>query len=244
MTARGTAGHGSLPRDDNPVEHIARAIDRLRNAVQPVKLNTTTRAYLSAIAKLPDYAWLSPLAAQLENPSTAGTAADQIRKLDPEIHAMIRTTIAATMLTAGSKINVIPNSAEAQFDCRRLPDETAEEVFERVRRIVDDPAITIEPTSSRQPATEPSSLTSPLYRAMENVFRAAEPKAMVVPFLMRGTTDGAYLRARGIAVYGVPLFRKDGELRLHGNDERISVVNLRSGTELLRSIVLEVAGAR
>src|SRR5579883_1114973 len=29
MTARGTAGHGSLPRDDNPVEHLARAIDRL-----------------------------------------------------------------------------------------------------------------------------------------------------------------------------------------------------------------------
>jgi len=59
---------------------------------------------------------------------------------------------------------------------------------------------------------------------------------------MRGTTDGAYLRARGMAVYGVPIFRKDGELRMHGNDERLSLENLRAGTELLRKIVVRAAG--
>ena len=61
------------------------------------------------------------------------------------------------------------------------------------------------------------------------------------PLSRRGTTDGAYLRAKGMAVYGVPIFRKDGELRLHGNDERMSLDNLRSGTDLLRKIVVEVA---
>jgi len=241
MTAHGTAGHGSLPRDDNPVEHLARAIYRLSQAEQPVKLNATTRAYLAAMTKLPDYAWLVPLAAKLEDPAAASAAADEIRKRDPEIHAMLRTTVSATMLSAGTKINVIPNTAEAQFDARRLPTESRDEVFERFRKIIDDPAITIEPTSSQQPSTEPSSLTSPLYLAMEKVFRAAEPNASVVPFLMRGTTDGAYLRARGMAVYGVPVFRKDGELRMHGNDERIAVWNLRAGADLLAKIVLEVA---
>jgi acetylornithine deacetylase/succinyl-diaminopimelate desuccinylase-like protein len=240
MTARGTAGHGSLPRADNPVEHLARAIYRLSTSEQPVKLNATTRSYLAGMGKLADYAWLTPLLAKLEDPATASAAADEIRQRDPEIHAMLRTTISATMLSAGTKINVIPNVAEAQLDARRLPGETREEVFERLRRIIDDPAVTIEPTSSQQPSTEPSSLTSPLYLAMDRVFRAAEPNALVLPFLMRGTTDGAYLRARGMAVYGVPLFRKDGELRMHGNDERISVENLRAGTELLRRIVLEV----
>src|ERR1039457_2957205 len=241
MTARGTAGHGSLPRDDNPVEHLARAIYRLSQADQPVRLNATTRAYLNAIGKLADYAWLAPLIAKLDDPATASRTADEIRKRDPEIHAMLRTTVSATMLSAGTKINVIPNAAEAQLDGRRLPTETREEVFERFRKIMDDPAVTIEATSSQQPSTEPSSLTSPLYLAMERVFRRAAPNALVVPFLMRGTTDGAYLRAKGMAVYGVPIFRKDGELRLHGNDERMSLDNLRSGTDLLRKIVVEVA---
>jgi acetylornithine deacetylase/succinyl-diaminopimelate desuccinylase-like protein len=241
MTARGTAGHGSLPRDDNPVEHLARAIYRLGEAEQPVQLNATTRGYLNAMAKLPDYAWLAPLVPKLEDPATAMRTAAEIRKRDPEINAMLRTTVSATMLSAGTKINVIPNTAEAQFDARRLPTETRDEVFERFRKIIDDPAITIEPTSSQQPATEPSSLTSALYLGMEKVFRAEAPNALVVPFQMRATTDGAYLRAKGMAVYGVPLFRKDGELRLHSNDERISLANLREGTERLRKIVIEVA---
>ena len=83
MTARGTAGHGSLPRDDNPVEHLARAIYRLSQADQPVQLNATTRAYLNAIGKLPDYAWLAPLIAKLDDPATASRTADEIRKRDP-----------------------------------------------------------------------------------------------------------------------------------------------------------------
>jgi acetylornithine deacetylase/succinyl-diaminopimelate desuccinylase-like protein len=243
MTAHGTAGHGSLPRDDNPVERLARAIYRLSGADQPVQLNATTRAYLIAMGKLPDYAWLAPLVAKLEDPATASRTADEIRKRDPEIHSMLRTTVSATMLTAGTKINVIPNVAEAQLDGRRLPTETREEVFARFRKIIDDPAITIEATSSQLPATEPSSLTSPLYRAMEKVFHATASNALVVPFLMRGGTDGAYLRAKGMAVYGHPIFREDGELRMHGNDERISLDNLRAGADLLRRIVIEVAGS-
>jgi hypothetical protein len=83
-------------------------------------------------------------------------------------------------------------------------------------RIIDD---AIEPPERpEQPATEPGSLTTPLYAAIQTVFLEAMPNAVVVPFLMRGTTDGAFLRARGMAVYGVPVFRKDGELRMHGND--------------------------
>jgi acetylornithine deacetylase/succinyl-diaminopimelate desuccinylase-like protein len=155
---------------------------------------------------------------------------------------MLRTTFSPSMLQAGSKINVIPNSAEVQVDGRRLPGETREEVYARIVKIIDDPAITIEAAATAEhPATEPSSLTSPLYQAMETVFRQAAPNGLVVPFLMRGTTDGAFLRAKGMAVYGVPIFRKDGELRMHGNDERISLDNLRAGTDLLRKIVIQVA---
>ena len=58
---------------------------------------------------------------------------------------------------------------------------------------------------------------------------------------MRGATDGAPLRAKGMAVYGVPVFGREGEPRWHGNDERISIGNLNAGTELLRKIVLAVA---
>jgi acetylornithine deacetylase/succinyl-diaminopimelate desuccinylase-like protein len=238
LTARGTAGHGSLPRDDNPVAHLARAITRLVDAEQPVALNATTRTYFAEFARLPEYAWLQPLLPKLETPASAA----EVRKHDRELDAMLRTTISPTMLEAGVKINVIPNTAQAQLDIRRLPTETPEQVYERLRKIVDDPAVTIENSGGQQmPSTEPSAVTTPLYQAMEKVFAAEHPKARTVPLLMRGGTDGAHLRAKGMAVYGVPLFAREGEPRWHGNDERISLGNFRGGVERLRRIVLAVA---
>ena len=243
LTGKGTAGHGSLPRPDNPVVHLARAITRLADASQPVQLNTTTRRYLSEIAKLPDYQWLQPMLAKLENPATALAAADQIAARDPELNAMLRTSVSPTMLTAGMKVNVIPNQAAAQVDVRRLPNETRQEIESRFRNIINDPAVAIAPEAGQDmPATEPSSLTTDLYVAMEKVFKQADANAVVVPFMSRGATDGSYLRQKGMAVYGVPLFlREGGESRTHGNDERISPENLKHGTELLYKAVTAVA---
>lgn len=242
LTAHGVAGHGSLPRDDNPVYHLSRAIVRLTEAPQPVQLNTTTRTYFRELSKLPDFAPLAPLLAQLDDPAKAASAATAITKANAEAGAMLHMSISPTMLNAGMRINVIPNSAEAQLDGRRMPGETMEQAFERLRKIVDDPAVTVEPAENVvYPSTEPSSLTTPLYLAMSSVFKESNPKAVVVPFLMRATTDGAWLRAKGMAVYGVPLFRTDGPSRMHGNDERIGLDNLRMGTEILEKIVVKAA---
>ena len=69
------------------------------------------------------------------------------------------------------------------------------------------------------------------------------PRDVIVPFESRGSTDGSFLRAHGVPVYGVPVFlRENGDTRIHGNDERISPKNLEDGVELLWQIVLEIAG--
>src|SRR5438046_4753480 len=143
------------------------------------------------------------------------------------------------MLTAGTKINVIPNAAEAQVDIRRLPNETREEIVARLRRIIRDPAVEVSPAAGQtMPATEPSSLTTVLYRAMEKVFQRGAERVVVIPYMSRGATDGSFLREKGMAVYGAPIFlRENNESRAHGNDERIRVKNLEAGTILLWQIV-------
>lgn len=242
LRARGTAGHGSLPRADNAIAHLAKAITRLTETDQPVTLNPTTRRYFTDMARLPGSSWLQPLLPKLENPARAPSVLGAIRQRDPELDAMLHATVSPTILNAGTKINVIPNTAEAQFDVRRLPTETESEIYARFARIINDPAITVEPAGGQHmPATEPSSLTSELYLAMQRVFAASHSKALTIPFMMRGATDGAFLRAKGMGVYGVPLFEREGEPRWHGNDERISVGNLKRGTELLLNIVRTVA---
>ena len=242
LTARGTAGHGSLPRADNPVLHLAEAIAKLVHAEQPVRMNTTTRRYFSQMMSLPQYAWLSGFVPKLENEATAGEAAARIAARDGELNAMLRTSVSPTMLTAGMKNNVIPNVAEAVLDVRRLPTETKQEILDRFKKIVNDPAVEVIPAAGQDmPATEPSSLTTALYRAIEKVL-GSTPKSKVIPYMSRGATDGSYLRQKGMAVYGAPIFLRDGnESRAHGNDERIRLDNLDRGTGHLLKIVLAVA---
>ena len=241
LSAKGTAGHGSLPRADNPVVHLAEAILKLARAEQPVRLNTTTRRYFSELAKLPQYSWVAPYVEKLES----AEATDAIALRDAELNAMLRTSVSPTMLNAGMKNNVIPNLAESTVDVRRLPNESKQEVIERFKRIINDPAVEVLPTVGQDmPATEPSSLTTDLYLAMEKIF-GAQDGARVIPFMSRGATDGSYLRQKGMAVYGIPIFKRDGtESRAHGNDERMQLDNLSRGTALLRRIVVEVAEAR
>lgn len=245
LTARGTAGHGSLPRADNPVVHLVRAVERVSEADQPVHLNATTRRYFQKLSEMPDYTWLAPLWPKLENFATSQAAASQIRARDMELDAMLHTTISPTVLQAGGKINVIPNTAEAQIDVRRLPAEAPEDVLSRLRQIINDSAVTVSLAPGQQmPATEPSARTTALYRAMERAIARIYPRdAVVTPFMSRGATDGSFLRARGMAVYGVPVFlREPGEGRAHGNDERIASKSLDEGVELLWQMVLETAG--
>ncbi|HYW46211.1 MAG TPA: M20/M25/M40 family metallo-hydrolase [Bryobacteraceae bacterium] len=243
VRARGTAAHGSLPRPDNPVLRVARAITRLAEADQPVRLNATTRRYFAEMSKLDEYRWLAPLAPRLERAQASLPAADEIRQRDPELDAQLRTTVSPDVMRAGSVVNVIPTTAEAQVDVRRLPNETREEVLARLRKIVHDSEIELTPLPGHDmPSTEPSSLTTSLYQAMESVFHKANERAVVVPYMQRGATDGSYLRQKGMAVYGVPLFlREDKENRAHGSDERISPEALEAGTRLLWEIVGKVA---
>jgi acetylornithine deacetylase/succinyl-diaminopimelate desuccinylase-like protein len=178
----------------------------------------------------------------LESAGTAPEAANQIRLRQVELAALLRTTISPTMLNAGTKINVIPNTAQARVDIRRLPDESRAEVLDRIRRIVNDSAVEVTPAGGQEmPPAEPSSLTTSLYIAMERVFRKHHPKAVVLPYMALGATDGAFLRSKGMAVYGVPVFvREENASRAHGNDERISLKTMDEGTALLMEIVASV----
>jgi len=244
LTARGTAGRSSQPRDDNPIVRLSRAMVKLTEAEQPARVTPPVRRFLREISKLPEYTWLVPVLPRLESPATVQAAARELRAHDAELDDMLRTTISPTTVRAGARNNVIPNTAEAQVDVRRLLPETREEVLERIREMIADSGVEVAPAPGPQtPANEASSIATALYKSIERAVNRAYPHDPVVPYMSRAATDAAFLRARGVPVYGVPIFMKDaGENRAHGNDERISPKNIEEGAGLLWQMVLEIAG--
>lgn len=237
LRAKGPGGHASLPESDNALLRVMRAAIRLSAAEEPVRLNPTTRAYFRALAMLPEFAWLRPLLPYLENERTAVTAADRIRAADPELDAELRTTFTPTLAHAGTALNMIPASGEVRADVRILPNETREEVLARLRRVASLESVEVELIPGHNmPPTEPSPTSTVLYQAMETQFRGMGSHVGVIPYMERGATDGSFLRAKGVAVYGLPLFLQ-GNARAHAANERIALDTFESGTRMLWKIV-------
>ncbi len=244
LVARGTSGHGSMPRLDNPIVRLAAAVAKLGNYQPPLRLNETTRAFFERLATIspPEEAFLYT---HLEDPGVGHMAQEVLRRTNILYNSMLRTSITPTILQGGYRFNVIPTEAEATLDIRALPDEDMEAFRAEMRRLIDDPAVEIVPLEDLFPVAPPSTLNSEMFRALEKAQEEVFPQAITLPMMLTGATDSAPLRAKGVQAYGIGPPVTDEELaRMHGNDERISVEHLGKFIEFLYRAVVEVAAAR
>jgi len=240
LTARGEPGHGSTPRTDTSVTALIAALERLRQHQFEPRVVPAVDAYFKGIAPAAGPKWrarFSDMAAVVRAPGQMA----ELQRDDPAHHALVRNTCSITRLGGSDKINVVPPEAWAEIDCRLLPDQDPAAFLAEVGRVLGD-SIQVETLMGFTPAV--SSTDSTLYRAIEAVCRQHFPDAPVVPSVLAGFTDSHFLRDLGITAYGfVPVvipFEDEGGL--HGNNERISVENIRRGvtmmTEITRRVVL------
>lgn len=240
LTAKGTSGHGSRPRADNPIVHLAMAIAKFDKWQPPMRLNDTTREYFSRVAAIssPEK---TALYRSLEKPQTQ----EKLRLEDIGANAMLRTTVSPNIIKGGFTFNVIPGDATANLDVRALPDEDMSQFVETLTKLIDDPAVTVTPLGGKRPATAPSRLDNEMFRALEAMQKKHFPGAITVPYMSPGATDSAQLRAKGVQAYGIgPVGTEADGLLIHGNDERISVPGLKLFLQFLWDVTIEIAGAK
>ena len=245
LIARGTSGHGSVPRLDNAITHLAAAVAKVGNWQATMRLNETTRAFFSRLAKISpsDEAFLY---SHLEDPANSEMVQQKIRTRNAVYNSMLRTSIVPTIIKGGFRSNVIPGDAEATLDVRALPDEDIDALAEALRKLINDPAIEVIPPPARgRPATSPSKLDCEMFRALEGAQAKLFPGAVTLPLMLTGATDSAQLRAKGVQAYGLGSVGGDRErASIHGNDERISVEGLGKFVEFIYWAVIEVAASK
>jgi acetylornithine deacetylase/succinyl-diaminopimelate desuccinylase-like protein len=127
--------------------------------------------------------------------------------------------------------------SEATLDCRLLPGQPARAFVEELRSIIDDSKVEIEEVYRSESAS--SSVQTELFSIMEKVIEETVGEALVLPSLSPGFTDSRVFRQRGVIAYGlIPVLLEPPEAAtIHGHDERISVENLRLGTQVLFEVV-------
>ena len=239
LVARGTAGHGSAPRLDNPIVRLAAAVAKVGDYQAPMRLNETTRAYLDRLADVspPDVAFRYR---NLDNARWRETIRRTLRETDIGVSAMLQTTISPNVIRGGFRRNVIPAEAEAELDVRALPDEDLDRFLATLRDLVDDPAVRVTPPTSMRPAAPPSRLDTEMFLALERVQRRMFPEAITLPTMLAAATDSAQLRAKGVQTYGIGMIH-DERSGVHGTDERVSIEALGLFLEYLYRVVTEVA---
>ena len=246
LVANVTSGHGSVPRLDNAVVHIAAAVQKAGTWETPMRLNETTRAYFETLAAMS--APGDPQAAArynaLLNPATAEAAQRYLAEHEPRRYSMLRTSVVPTQLKAGVGPSVIPSEAEATLDIRALPDENIPAFYEQLRRVIDDPEVKLIPLPMTRPASPASPLDTEMYRALERVAKRMIPGVTVMPSMSTGASDMAQLRARGIPSYGIGPASTEADRATfgdHSDVERLPESSLYQFVEFTWNAVSEVA---
>ncbi|MDH3224407.1 MAG: M20/M25/M40 family metallo-hydrolase [Gemmatimonadota bacterium] len=242
LVARGTSGHGSAPRVDNPVVRLAAAVAKIGENQMPKRLNDTTREYFRRLAEIspPE---LAVFYRNIEDPVLGPVAEEYFRHNDIAANSMLRTSVSPNVIQGGFRYNVIPGEAEATLDVRALPDEDMDAFLAELARRIDDPLVEVMPPVSWRPSGEPSPLDTDLFLALENTQRQMYPEAVTLPMMNTGATDSAQLRAAGIPTYGIGAPSTVDDRRAHGNDERISVQSMHEFVEFIYRTIIDVGGA-
>jgi acetylornithine deacetylase/succinyl-diaminopimelate desuccinylase-like protein len=247
LVATGTSGHGSVPRLDNPLTHLSAAVAKAGTWIAPMRLNDTTRTYFGKLATISmpeDAARYRALIGA--NPPAA--LQDYFARSEPQHYSMLRTSVVPTILKAGVGPNVIPSQAEATFDVRALPDEDIPKLFDDLTKLINDPAVKLEPiTANLRPVGAPSQLDSEMYRALEQVSEQMYPGATVLPTMSTGATDMAQLRAKGIQSYGIgPASTEADSINYgaHSDVERLAEPSLYRFVEFTWRAAMQVAGSK
>ena len=240
LTAVNRGGHSSTPRPDNAIYALASALTAIERHRFPAMINDATRASYEMLAK-GDSGQYGELVRRFLADTQDRETADLLEAMDP---GSTRTRCVATMLSGGHAPNALPQKAEANVNCRIFPSVKIEDVRQQLQAL-SGPDVTVTAVEGSQtPETAPSPMRDDITQPYRAAVATRFPNAPVLPFQSAGATDGAFLRAAGIPVYGFGglwgiVGQREGA---HGLDERVWAEGFHGQVPTWMEMLRRVAG--
>ena len=240
MLATNPGGHSSQPVPDNAIYRLADALKAVQGYEFPVRFTDTTRAFFTAMAPTLPAPEAEAARRLLANPGDAQAAA--LLGRDKAFHSTLRTTCVATLLSAGHAENALPQRATANVNCRIFPGESVDGTLATLQRLA-GPGVTVTINQPVRPIGKPPALDPAIVGPMKAVAAKHFPGVPLLPLMSTGATDGIFLEAIGIPVYGAPGVFIDKDFGgIHGLDERVRKASLYDGRDYLFDLVKAYAG--
>lgn len=226
VSAQGSVGHGSMPPPKTAITKLSKAISKFHSHLLPSFFGQgVEREMIETFAM--HSSW--PHKFVYANFWLFKPIFEYMFSNDPPLNSLIRTSTAVTMISGGTKENVLPDSATAFINHRVHPLQSINDVLEYDKKIIDDPTIQIEVHGHRN---EPSP-TAPYcdechgYQLIKQSVLQVYPGTVVVPSTFLASSDSKWYTNLTDSIYkfsaiAVPMEEMN---RFHGHDERISLEN-------------------
>jgi acetylornithine deacetylase/succinyl-diaminopimelate desuccinylase-like protein len=237
LRVSGTPGHASQPfRTDNALVTAAEVVRRIAEHRPATRISETWRRYVKGMGFSPDRE-----AALLDASRLDDTLASLPLGFARVAHACTHTTLAPTVMRAGTKTNVIPDRVDLEIDIRTLPGQSAGEIDGLLREIIGDLADRVTVLAANHEDSTESPVDTPLWDSLSRVSQRFYAGSSLVPTMTVGATDARFFRRLGIPSYGFGLFStklsyEDYALMFHGDDERVDVDSLQLSTEMWQAL--------
>jgi acetylornithine deacetylase/succinyl-diaminopimelate desuccinylase-like protein len=226
--ATNSGGHSSVPREDNAIYDLSRALLAVGGHRFPVMLNPITEAFFTETGKVLGGELGDAMLRLVANPGDAAALA--VLERDPYYDARLRTKCVPTILEGGHANNALPQRATANVNCRILQDHDPAAVLATLRELA-GPGVAV--TGGNATASPDSPLTEDVMGPIRELTRGFWG-VPVIPMMSTGATDGSSLRRAGIPVYGVSgVFDDVEDTRTHGRNERIREASYFEAQEFL-----------
>jgi acetylornithine deacetylase/succinyl-diaminopimelate desuccinylase-like protein len=237
LTTSDKGGDSAQPRKDNSIYRLAAALSRVGAFDFPLRPNDVTRGYFASLAKVEPPGPLADAMRAIGAGKSDARALERVAAASTWYSAMLRTTCVATLVEAGEAESALPQTSRATLNCRILPGETVIDVEATLAKVIADSSVKL--TRKWEGAPSPPSPPNPeLMAPVERLTKEMWPGVVVAVSMLPAATDGKFLRAAGIATYGVSgLFEDVDDVREHGRDERIGIKQFHDGRDFMYRLV-------
>ncbi len=226
LTAKSQGGHSSMPLPQTSIGILAKAIVNLEQ--HPMPASTAGPVGLMFDYLGPELPGIQKMAFAnrwlfedmiINQPDNTGF-----------MNAMVRTTIAPTMISGGIKENVLPSQVHALVNFRIRHGNTVDDVVAHTRTVINDPAVEITTYNGPgYPSSVVASVEASGYSILAQSIKEVFADTIVIPSILVGTTDTKHyidISDNNYRFFPIIMGKEIAERRpFHGTNERLSIDN-------------------
>ena len=241
FTASSDGGHASAPKAHSPVARLAAFVNEMES--RPVfrrKMPKEVAAMFETLAPYADF----PLKLVFTNLWLFKPVLLRVLPMiSAQAGAMIRTTMAFTMMSGSDACNVMPQRASVCADMRFIPHQGMEESLEIVRKRAEKHRLDMDVLMAND-YTEPTDIHGEAFGLVQRIIAETFPSCAGSPYVMTGATDSRFYQkiCANIVRFAPVIYGPEQMKGMHGVNENIGADCLPGAVDFYKNLI-RAAGA-